>query len=168
MQADKLAATEIQATIDRLYKRINDRFPDAGLGRVCVRLHAVALDVNKTVRWIARPNYWIRAGVAGIIVLATGLLMLSIFQVKIETEGIGLADFIQMTEATISGVVLIGAGIITLITYENRRKRQRVVEAVNGLRSIAHVVDAHQLIKDPDRLTKVHAITPHSPSQSLA
>ncbi|MFC1763197.1 hypothetical protein ACFL6U_14105 [Planctomycetota bacterium] len=28
MPADKLAAKEVQATIDRLYKRIDDRFPD--------------------------------------------------------------------------------------------------------------------------------------------
>jgi hypothetical protein len=52
MQADKLAATEIQATIDRLYKRINDRFPEAGLARVCLRLHEVSLEVDQTVRWI--------------------------------------------------------------------------------------------------------------------
>ena len=167
MQADKLAATEIQATIDRLYKRINDRFPDAGLGKVCQRLHEVSLEVHRTVRWIDRPNYWIRAVAAGLLALVTGLLAASLCQIKLETESIGLPDFVQMTEAAVSEVVLIGAGIVTLVTYENRRKRQRVVEAVNGLRSIAHVVDAHQLTKDPDRLNKIHCLTPHSPSHSL-
>jgi hypothetical protein len=72
-----------------------------------------------------------------------------------------------MTEAAISEIVLISAGIITLVTYENRRKRQRVIEAVNRLRSIAHVVDAHQLTKDPDRLSKIHSLTPHSPAEGL-
>ena len=167
MQADKLAAVEVQATIDRLFQRIGDRFPQAGLAKVCLRLHVVSLEVNQTVRWIARPNYWLRAGVAVLVMLVTGLLVASLLQIKLDTTGIGLADFVQMTEAAVSEVVLIGAGVITLITYENRRKRQRVIEAVNRLRSIAHVVDAHQLTKDPDRLIKVHTHMPHSPSEGL-
>ncbi|MFC1763198.1 hypothetical protein ACFL6U_14110, partial [Planctomycetota bacterium] len=102
------------------------------------------MEVNQTVRWIDRPNYWLRAGVAGLIFLVTGLLGISGFQIRFETAGIDLPDFVQMTEAAVSEIVLISAGVITLVTYENRRKRQRVVEAVNRLRSIAHVVDAHQ------------------------
>jgi len=167
MQADKLAAGEIQKTISRLYQRINDRFPKAGLAGVCRRLHEVSLEVDEIVRWIAHPNYWLRASVGGLILLVTGLLAATVLQLKLDTEGITLPDFIQMTEAAVSEVVLVGAGIITLITYENRRKRQRVIEATNRLRSIAHVVDAHQLTKDPDRLSKIHTLTPHSPSQGL-
>jgi len=167
MQADKLVADEIQKTISRLYERINDRFPGAGLARVCQRLHKVSLETDETVCWIAHPNHWLRAGVAGLIILVTGLLGASLLQLKLDTERITLPDFIQMTEAAVSELVLIGAGIITLITYENRRKRQRVIEATNRLRSIAHVVDAHQLTKDPDRLSKIHTLTPHSPSENI-
>ncbi|MBN2316254.1 MAG: hypothetical protein JXM79_20165 [Sedimentisphaerales bacterium] len=167
MQADKLDVNEIQKTISRLYQRINDRFPEAGLVEVCRRLHEVSLEADKTVRWIARPNYWLRAGVGGLITLVTGLLVASLLQLKLDIESITLYDFIQITEAAVSELVLIGAGIITLITYENRRKRHRVIEATNRLRSIAHVVDAHQLTKDPDRLSKIHTLTPHSPSEGL-
>jgi hypothetical protein len=167
MQADKLNAGEIQATIDRLCHRIQDRFPDAGLADVCRRLHDISLEEEQIVRWIARPNYWLRAGIVGLLLLVTGLLAASLFQIKLETEGIALPDFVQMTEAAVSEVVLIGAGVITLITFENRRKRQRVIEAVNRLRSVAHVVDAHQLTKDPDRLQRIHQLTPHSPHEGL-
>ncbi len=167
MQADKLSVGEIQKTISRLYQRITDRFPEAGLAGVCRRLHEVSLEADETVRWIVRPNHWLRAGVGGLILLVTGLLAASLLQLKLDTEGITLFDFIQMTEAAVSELVLIGAGVITLITYENRRKRRRVIEATNRLRSIAHVVDAHQLTKDPDRLSKIHTLTPHSPSETL-
>lgn len=167
MQADKLNAVEIQATIDRLCQRIDERFPDAGLAAVCRRLHEISLEEHQIVRWIARPNYWLRAGIVGLVALATGLLVASLLQIKFKTEGIALPDFVQMTEAAVSEVVLIGAGVITLITFENRRKRQRVIEAVNRLRSVAHVVDAHQLTKDPDRLNQIHRLTAHSPDQGL-
>lgn len=167
MQADKLASGEIQKTIARLYERINDRFPEAGLAGVCRRLHEVSLEADETVRWIARPNYWLRVGIGGLIILVTGLLVISLLQLRFEIKGITLFDFVQITEAAVSELVLIGAGIITLITYENRRKRRRVIEATNRLRSIAHVVDAHQLTKDPDRLSKIHTLTPHSPTEAL-
>jgi hypothetical protein len=167
MQADKLNAEEIQVTIDRLCRRIAERFPNAGLAGVCQRLHEISLEVDQIVCWIARPNYWLRAGVVGLCFLVTGLLVASLLQIRFETEKMALPDFVQMTEAAISEVVLIGAGVITLITFESRRKRQRVIEAVNRLRSVAHVVDAHQLTKDPDRLNRIHSLTPHSPSQGL-
>ena len=103
----------------------------------------------------------------GLIILVTVLLVTSLLQLKFEKEGVTLVDFVQMTEAAVNELVLVGAGIITLVTYENRRKRHRVIEAANRLRSIAHVVDAHQLTKDPDRLSRIHISTPHSPSENI-
>ena len=167
MQADKLVADEIQKTILRLYERINDRFPGAGLAKVCQRLHEISLEADQTVHWIVRPNYWLRAGVVGLIILVTILLMTSLLGLKFEQEGVTLVDFVQMSEAAVNELVLIGAGIITLVTYENRRKRHRVIEAANRLRSIAHVVDAHQLTKDPDRISRIHTLTPHSPNEKI-
>ena len=49
-------------------------------------------------------------------------------------------------------IVLIGLAILFLVTWERRIKRQRVLKALGELRSIAHVVDMHQLAKDPKLL----------------
>jgi hypothetical protein len=45
--------------------------------------------------------------------------------------------------------VLIGAAIFFVVTFETRLKRARALQALNELRSIAHVIDMHQLTKDP-------------------
>jgi hypothetical protein len=55
-------------------------------------------------------------------------------------------------EAGINALVLIGGAIFFLVTGEARIKRSRVLKATHELRALAHVVDMHQLAKDPDRI----------------
>ena len=37
-----------------------------------------------------------------------------------------------------------------LITWETRLKRRRALDAVHELRALAHIIDMHQLTKDPE------------------
>lgn len=38
------------------------------------------------------------------------------------------------------------------LNLETRLKRQRALKAIHELRSIAHIIDMHQLTKDPERI----------------
>ncbi len=66
----------------------------------------------------------------------------------------GIVDIVTLMEAGINDVVLIGAAIFFLLSFETRYKRQRALKAIHELRSIAHVIDMHQLTKDPHRIMK--------------
>ena len=163
----RLVADDIQETIERLCLRIGDRFPKSSLAGTCRTLLAISKETEETARWIARPNHLMRWGtVAGIALLAAALVV-SVYQLDLTADGLTLADFVQMTEAGLSELVLIGAGVIFLVSFENRRKRNRVVAAVNRLRSVAHIIDAHQLTKDPDSVAKITVPTAHSPKRGL-
>jgi hypothetical protein len=61
-------------------------------------------------------------------------------------------DLVQTLEAGINDVLLIGAAIFFLTTMERRIKRHRALAAIHELRSVAHIIDMHQLTKDPERL----------------
>ena len=67
-------------------------------------------------------------------------------------SGAGIVDVVTLMEAGINDVVLIGAAIFFLLSFETRYKRQRALKAIHELRSIAHVIDMHQLTKDPHRI----------------
>ena len=162
-----LKIEEIQKTIERLLLRIEDRFPNSGLLATGQALNEITKETNKKVEWISRPSYPLRVLVYAVIFLLGVLLVFSIQQLNLDIKHLNVADFIQMTEAGLNETVLIGAGIIFLMTLEARRKRKRVINAVNRLRSIAHIVDAHQLTKDPAGLVKICAPTPHSPKREL-
>lgn len=85
-----------------------------------------------------------------------------------DESGLGLAELIQLVEAGINDIVLIGAAIFFLLTLETRYKRGRALDAIHDLRSIAHIIDMHQLTKDPERLTnKNYSTTSNSPRNTM-
>lgn len=81
---------------------------------------------------------------------------------------IGLTELVQVVEAGINDIVLIGAAIFFLVTLETRYKRGRALESIHELRSIAHIIDMHQLTKDPERIiNKNYANTSTSPRTNM-
>ena len=146
---------------------MKDRFPQSNLANVCKELHEISKETHQTVQWIAKPNYLLRLGTYVFIAVAIMLLVQSLLELDVRADGINLADFVQMIDSALNSLVLIGAGILFLVTLENRRKRSRVISAVNRLRCIAHIVDMHQLTKDPHSIAEQVYATPHAPQQAL-
>jgi len=104
-----------------------------------------------------------------LVLLILGLVVLaSLRKLEVKDEGINIAEVFQMVDAAVNELLLMGAGIFSLITLEHRRKRGRVIRAVNKLRCLAHIVDAHQLQKDPDLVNPSATATPHSPKRDLS
>ena len=62
---------------------------------------------------------------------------------------------------------MIGAAILFLVALEARIKRKRCLAAIHELRSIAHIIDMHQLTKDPDRLVLPGPDTKSSPHRTM-
>jgi hypothetical protein len=136
-------------TVKVLQARIQRRFPDAGLGKVATELLRVAEETVTRTQWIQRPHLPLRCAAfilsLGIIALLI-LMLVHIRQFHFEDY----TNFIQAFEASISSVVFIGAAILFFISWENRIKRRRALKAVHELRALAHIVDMHQLTKDPE------------------
>lgn len=143
------------ATIGRLRARIEERFPDSGLHGVCGQLHEVAIHMKERSQWIARPVRWLRIATylvcISIVLGALATIYLFVASDAID-ESLKFSDFVGLVEAGINDVVLIGAAIFFLLTFETRYKRSRSLKALHELRSIAHVIDMHQLTKDPHRI----------------
>jgi hypothetical protein len=157
MKHDTLQPDKINGTIKLLHRRIEERFPDSGLLNICGNVMKLAQNMETRATWIARPLIWLRvltwAVVAALIVFAISPVVWVIwFQPAVDEVSINVADVIQLMEAGINDVVLIGAAIFFLLTFETRYKRKRALEAMHEIRSIAHVIDMHQLTKDPHRI----------------
>ena len=149
MQAE-LKVEEITITLERLLGRIENRFPGSSLSGVCTELIELSRDTSKVMDWIVRPILWIRALIVLFLLLVALALVYSISRIQLEFTTLSLPDLVQALEATTSEIVLIAAGLFSLATIENRVKRARVISAINGLRAQAHIIDMHQLTKDPD------------------
>ena len=145
-----LDAGAISATIERLRKRIEARFPGSGLGRVAGELERVAQQARERSAWIARPLIGLRVTVGALLVLILAGLVRTAFSLRAPDQSLELFQFIQLLESGINDVVLVGAGVFFLLTLETRIKRARCLGAIRELRAIAHIIDMHQLTKDPE------------------
>jgi hypothetical protein len=163
-----LDADRTISTIETLSSRITERFPGSGLSRVCGELQMVANESKARVLLIARPNYGLRLAVGLAVILGLAGLFYSISLLEVSGHSFTLGELVQITEAGMNDLVLIGAAILFLVTVEVRVKRGRALEALHELRSIAHVIDMHQLTKDPGRYSKDKILTAHSPRWEMS
>jgi xanthine dehydrogenase molybdopterin-binding subunit B len=158
MTTSPLRPDRIVATIELLGQRIEERFPDTGLRNVCEDVLAIAKNMETRTAWIGRPVIWLRITTWLVVVAVIAIVVGPIVWVVMNSNDSnplvvdGLAEVIQLTEAGINDVVLIGAAIFFVLTLETRYKRQRALQALHEIRSIAHVIDMHQLTKDPHRI----------------
>ena len=156
----KLDAGHIVSTIRSVKNRIDSRFPGAGLGKVCGELLEIGEAAEGFIQTLRRPIYpirvlsWLLIGLIVLFGLAPFTILLS---PETWAEGWmdafgGLGGMIEAIEATLNELVLLGLAVLFLATAEGRIKRHRILTALRELRSIAHVVDMHQLTKDPKDL----------------
>ncbi len=146
-----LNSDRVQKTIQQLEKRIEERFPHAGLARVCGELLKISRDATQTTLAIARPMWGLRLFVYLVITAILLISLLVVWESQWNTGNMSIADVITLSEALFNDVILIGAAILFLFTIETRVKRRRALTAIHRLRSIAHIIDMHQLTKDPEK-----------------
>ncbi len=149
---ERLDADAVLATAQRLQARIRARFPGRNLAKVAERLVTVASDVERA----AARSTWIKVlRVAGLvlIVLIVALSAASLVAAVIElvrSAGSTLA-WLSAVETNVNDVVYAGIAVVFLWVLPSHLERRRILGELHRLRSLAHVIDMHQLTKDPER-----------------
>jgi hypothetical protein len=159
----------IEQTLGQLHERIEERFPGSGLGMVCASLKEISADAERRSNWLGRPLYWLRIlTLLMISVIIAALVGQFTLMQWTENDSLDWTELIQVMEAAINELFLIMAAIFFMVTLENRYKRRKGLKAIHELRSIAHVIDMHQLTKDPERSQgKAYQATKSSPVVKL-
>jgi hypothetical protein len=119
------------------------------LGKVVAELQEVAEETVARTGWIQKPHLALRAAAVLLSLAIVALvitLLVNIHEFKFED----FANSVQALDASISSVVFVGAAILFFLGWEDRIKRRRALKAVHELRALAHVIDMHQLTKDPE------------------
>src|ERR1700754_2148384 len=163
-----LDSEKILATIAPLGRRIAERSPHSGLYRVCQELLTVAEESQRRSAWIAKPQRSLRVITGALVMLIVGVLFLVLANASWPSNGFDLVVLVQVSEAGLNFFLLLSAAILFLVTAETRIKRRRALKAIHELRALAHVIDMHQLTKDPERLLARRAETPSSPKHNLS
>jgi hypothetical protein len=162
-----LRADRIIETAQQLEARILERFPKSSLGKLAAELSSIADEGRDRCDAIRRSHHPLRIG--GFILIAVGIggLVALFSQVEFTAGMWQIENFLEGFEAILASIVFIGAAIAFLITLDTRYKRRKALDAIGELRAIAHIVDMHQLTKDPEPTIVQGPATPSSPKRAL-
>ncbi|MCY7327920.1 MAG: hypothetical protein LH618_05185 [Saprospiraceae bacterium] len=159
----------ILTTIEKLEQRIGDRFPDSGLQRVCGEFRQLASEADEMARQLRPPIWPVRAIALVAVGLILGLVIWALLQVArhFTFDPKTVPDLLQASESAINELIFLGLAVFSLLGLETRLKRRAALKVLHQLRSIAHVVDMHQLTKDPAHLLSRLKDTKSSPERNL-
>ena len=156
-----LDADQIERTIGRLVRRVEQRFAGSGLAAVVRELEGIAHRTSETAAWISRPLVWLRVAIGLLVLLIVAGLGVSLGTLQVRVGPPTLPELVQGIEAAINDVVYVAIAVFFLVTIEIRVKRRRALRAIHELRAIAHVIDMHQL-------TVLYAVPPAEPPERAA
>lgn len=165
-----LKAEYIVKTVERLRARISERFPDSGLSNVAVDLANTARATAARVEELSKPNHLLRT--LAVLAIALGLAAQIYFAEIIDwSRVLKHADPVGLTEgldAIVNLLILAFGAIWFVLTLEQRLKRRRILARLYELRAFAHVVDMHQLTKDPTVVLSESKPTESSPERRMS
>ena len=157
----------ITRTIAQLRDRIQERFPGSGLGKVAEELQQIGNEAVARSQWIARPLLPLRIGIGLLVALLATVTLLALAKLNVTKMWESFSDFVQAIDAGINDIVFIGIAIFFLVTLEGRMKRRRALKAIHELRALAHIIDMHQLTKDPEVILSGGPATKSSPKRAM-
>lgn len=167
MPYTSLNPDKIIKTAETLEQRIIERFPKASLVGVASELRQLTEDTKVAAEKLEQPIFWVRVATAGSVFL--GILVFFFIGRFLTFDSIATRafDFVQGIEAVINAIVLVGIGFLTIAKSEERIKRRKVLDGLHSLRSLIHIIDMHQLTKDPMITRSDLPPTPSSPARVL-
>ena len=142
-------------TVDRLEARIRARFPDRGLLRVAGELRVLGAEVAAGASAIRGRLRWVRLVsrvLATAVLVATVVVLVLAFRDAGRTGPERSFEWVPLIESTINDLVFAGLALWFLYALPQRLERGHLLGLLHRLRSLTHIVDMHQLAKDPERL----------------
>ena len=115
---------------------------------------------------LRRPNVPLRVGSWALISAIAFTMLEALVHLPLALRWDQFAVFLQSSQA-IQNVVFLELAVLFLANVETRIRRRRTLAAIHELRSIAHIVDMHQLTKDPDQVVADGSATPSSPERTM-
>ncbi|WP_213272595.1 hypothetical protein [Hyphomonas sp.] len=167
MAYSELQSDKIESTARELALRVSERFPENGIARVGTALAELST-LHIAYAGKARDRNWLMQVISVLLVLA-GLSAAGwgVWQL-LELFGMDANELgsIQGLDSVLNIMIVTGAAIWFVLNLETRQRRARVLARLHELRALAHVIDMHQLRKDPTAYYRPP--TAHSPNRDLS
>ncbi|WP_372734717.1 hypothetical protein [Nocardioides sp.] len=160
---EPLEAVHVRATVEELYDRITARFPDRGLrhtaGDLMTIIDEISAGADEIHGRIRLARLTSRIVMVAILIGTALALAIAVRDFFTGFVGFNAPDLLPLIESTINDVVFAGIAVFFLWSFPDRVERGRLLNLLHQLRSAAHIVDMHQLSKDPQQLRPDYQMT---------
>jgi hypothetical protein len=169
-ETPRLEARYIAHAATKLEARIRARLPGRRLADVAHRLSEQVPEIHDgfdtSYERFKRTQWWSRAA-SIVIVVATVVALVFALRDLFQTGDLHTKDLVPLVESTINDIVFAAIAVFFLWALPERRERRTLVGLLHRLRSMAHVVDMHQLDKDPEQARTDYVPTDESPQNRM-
>jgi hypothetical protein len=166
----QLAAGHVGSTVEQLERRIHARFGERGLTKAARDLgHLVDLVQSEAAQSRERLRRTkLAARTAGIIIVGATLVALAFTLRSAAVDGLAhTADWVPLVESVVNDLVFAAIAVVFLWAFPERLERRALLRLLHRLRSLAHVIDMHQLSKDPEQTSPSYTPTAQSVRHGL-
>jgi hypothetical protein len=144
-----LDAQGLVRAITLLCQRIDRKFPGSGLSKVAAELLDIAEDAVCRATEAERPHMPLRIGTGVFLAVIISYILWLVGHMKLSMTVGSVFDLLQGLESAINVLLLAIAGTWSLMSLETQIKRRAALSMLHELRVLGHLVDMHQLTKDP-------------------
>jgi hypothetical protein len=166
----QLAAGVVSGTVAQLERRIQARFGERGLTKAARDLGALVLlvedEAGESRARLRRMT--LTARIAGVTIVAATLFALAFGLRSAVVDGLAkTADWVPLVESVVNDLVFAAIAVVFLWAVPERLERRSLLRLLHRLRSLAHVIDMHQLSKDPEQVSPSYTPTAESVAHGL-
>jgi hypothetical protein len=161
----QLSAEHVGATVAHLERRIFARFGERGLTKASRDLAKLILLVQREAA-ISRSRLrrtTLAARIVGVVIIAATVFALAVSLRSAVLHGLAkTSDWVPLVESVVNDLVFAGIAVVFLWAFPERLERRSLLRVLHRLRSLAHVIDMHQLSKDPEQVSPTYQPTEQS------
>jgi hypothetical protein len=169
-ESPRLDAKYVEETVHRLEARIRARFPDRRLGNAAQELGRMVPEIQAglTESKRRRSNVRLVSRATSVLIVVLVLVALGVALRDAVTTGPEHSfDWVSLSESLVNDVIFAAIAVAFLWLLPERLERRALLDLLHKLRSQAHVVDMHQLDKDPEQARPDYVPTPKSPVRRM-
>ncbi len=166
----QLSADHVGDTVAQLERRVDARFGERGLTKAARDLgDLVALarsEASESRERLRRTT--LTARTMSVAIIAATLFLLALSLRPAVTDGLAKpTDWVPLAESIVNDVVFVVIAVLFLWAFPERLERRSLLRLLHRLRSLAHVIDMHQLSKDPEQVSPGYTPTAQSVRHGL-
>jgi hypothetical protein len=166
----RLSGEHLASTVEQLKCRIEARFGERGLTKAARDLGNLVLLVQDEAgqSHVRLRRTTLVARTASVAIVAATVIALLYSMRSAVLDGLArTADWVPLTESMINDLVFASIAVVFLWAFPERLERRSLLQLLHRLRSLTHVIDMHQLSKDPEQVSPNYVPTAHSVAHGL-